>query len=89
MILDLAMPAPPGSHIERIVALEIKQTTVEGDLAEIRNDMKEAKLKVDAMHSVLMQAKGARWAILAVAGLAGTLASIMAEVAAAFWGKHG
>lgn len=30
--------------------------------------------KVDEMHSILLQARGARWAILGVAGLAGFLA---------------
>jgi len=34
----------------------------------------EMKSKVDEMHALLMQARGARWAILGVAGLAGFFA---------------
>jgi hypothetical protein len=32
--------------------------------------------KVDEMHAVLMQARGVRWAIIAVAGLVGFLAGL-------------
>ena len=32
--------------------------------------------KVDDMHAILLQARGVRWAIIAVAGLVGLLAGI-------------
>lgn len=52
---------------ERIAVLEANQMNMRDKLAEV-------SVKVDEMHSVLLQAKGARWAILGVASLAGFLA---------------
>lgn len=52
----------------RIAVLETNVTNMEAKLAEMIT-------KVDEMHAILLQAKGARWAILAVAGFAGFMAS--------------
>jgi hypothetical protein len=58
---------------ERLASLEAR-------LASLEQDVHDMRLKVDAMHNILMQAKGARWAIIAVAGLAGFLAGISAKI---------
>jgi multidrug resistance efflux pump len=56
-----------NAYRERLAALEEKVKNIEDDVREMRG-------KVDEMHAVLLQAKGARWAIVAVAGCAGFLA---------------
>jgi hypothetical protein len=66
----LEMSTPAG---ERLAALEAR-------LAHLEEDVHDMRLKVDAMHSILMQAKGARWAIVAVAGCAGFLAGVGAKI---------
>lgn len=48
--------------------------TLEQQVRDMRDDVHETRKKVEAMHDVLMQARGARWAILALASLAGFLA---------------
>jgi hypothetical protein len=53
--------------VERIAVLEQQMRSMQGDVHETRK-------KVDAMHDLLMQAKGARWAIVAAASCAGFLA---------------
>jgi len=58
---------------ERLAALEAR-------LANLEEDVHDMRLKVDAMHGVLMQAKGARWAIVAIAGCAGFCAGVAAKV---------
>ena len=52
---------------ERIAVLEVQQRNIEVRLTAMG-------VKVDEMHGILLQAKGARWAILGVASLAGFLA---------------
>jgi hypothetical protein len=64
------MSTPPG---ERLAAVEAR-------LANLETDVHGMRLKVDAMHDVLMQARGARWAIIAVAGFAGFLAGVAAKI---------
>ena len=54
---------------ERIAVLEQKVTHVE-------TEMLRMSAKIDDMHAVLMQAKGVRWAIVAVAGLVGFVTGI-------------
>lgn len=54
---------------ERIAVLEQKVTHVETELLRM-------SAKVDDMHAVLMQAKGVRWAVVAVAGLVGFVTGI-------------
>ena len=69
-LMTAHMNMPPG---ERLAVLEARLATLEQDVHGMR-------LKVDAMHDVLMQAKGARWAIIAVAGFAGFLAGVAAKL---------
>lgn len=64
------MSIPPR---ERLAVLEARLATLEHDVHGMR-------LKVDAMHDILMQAKGARWAIIAAAGFAGFLAGAGAKL---------
>ena len=54
---------------ERLASLEQRVAHVESELKRISG-------KVDDMHEVLMQAKGVRWAIVAVAALVGFLTGI-------------
>jgi hypothetical protein len=49
---------------ERIAVLEANQVFMRQQLSEMNENVKE-------MHALLMQAKGARWAILGVASFAG------------------
>lgn len=51
----------------RIAVLEANQRHLEGKITSMSG-------KVDEMHEVLLQAKGAKWAILGVASLAGFFA---------------
>jgi hypothetical protein len=55
------------SEVERIAILEQQ-------MRDMKDDVHETRKKVEAMHDLLMQAKGARWAIVALASLAGFLA---------------
>jgi cell division septal protein FtsQ len=57
------------SQSERLAVLEQKVSHMEAELARM-------SAKVDEMHAVLMQARGVRWAIIAVAGLVGFLAGL-------------
>ena len=54
---------------ERIAVLEQRVIRVEAEVARISS-------KVDDMHAVLMQAKGVRWAIVAMAGVVGFVTGI-------------
>lgn len=55
------------SDVERIA-------TLEAEMRSMKDDVHETRKKVEAMHDLLMQAKGARWAIIAAASLTGFLA---------------
>ena len=54
---------------ERLATLEQKVSHMEGEVAKMA-------AKVDEMHAILLQARGVRWAIVAVAGLVGFLTGI-------------
>jgi hypothetical protein len=54
---------------ERLVMLEQKVSPMEEALDKI-------SAKVDEMHVILLQAKGVRWAIIAVSGLVGFVTGI-------------
>jgi hypothetical protein len=57
------------SHNERLAMLEQKVTHMEAELGKM-------SMKVDEMHAILLQARGVRWAIIAVSGLVGFLLGI-------------
>lgn len=65
---------PNSNDAERIAVLEANQRHMERKIDQMAS-------KVDEMHEVLLQARGARWAIVGVAGLAGFLASKLAYLA--------
>jgi hypothetical protein len=57
------------STSERLVILEQRVSHMEEELDKISS-------KVDEMHAILLQAKGVRWAVIAVSGLVGFLTGI-------------
>jgi hypothetical protein len=54
---------------ERLLILEQKASHMEERLEKM-------SAKVDEMHAILLQARGVRWAVIAVSGLVGFLAGI-------------
>jgi hypothetical protein len=54
---------------ERLVMLEQKVSHMEEELDKM-------SVKVDEMHAILLQARGVRWAVIAVSGLVGFLAGV-------------
>lgn len=62
---------------ERIAVLETNQQFM-------RERIDEMSKNVSEMHALMMQAKGAKWAILGVASLAGFLSGKAAALFAAF-----
>jgi hypothetical protein len=59
----------PATQAERLAVLEQRTSHIEAELARIST-------KVDEMHAVLMQAKGVRWAVIAVSGLVGFVTGV-------------
>ena len=57
------------AHNERLAMLEQKVSHVEAELGRM-------SAKVDEMHAILLQARGVRWAIIAVSGLVGFVIGI-------------
>ena len=62
-------PAMGRSPNERLAVLEQKVSHMEAELDRMSG-------KVDEMHAILLQARGVRWAIIAVSGLVGFLVGI-------------
>jgi hypothetical protein len=54
---------------ERLAIVEQKVSHMEAELDKVA-------LKVDEMHAILLQAKGVRWAVIAVSGVVGFLAGV-------------
>lgn len=52
---------------ERIAAVEV-------EVRHLRAQHESTSRKVDEMHAILMQAKGARWAVLGLASIGGAIA---------------
>jgi hypothetical protein len=65
---------------ERIRALEVQ-------IEHMSATVEHMSSKVDELHSMLMQAKGARWALLAMAGAVGFLSGKIGAFVAAFLPK--
>ncbi len=59
------------SQSERLAILEQQVSHMEAELERMSG-------KVDEMHAILLQARGVRWAIIALAGLVGFLAGHLA-----------
>lgn len=66
-----------GELEERIAVLETNQQFMREQLSEMSTNVKE-------MHSILLQAKGARYAIIGAASLAGFVSGKFAGILAAF-----
>ena len=67
---DLGPPMKASrSPNERLAVLEQKVSHMEEELDRM-------SAKVDEMHAILLQARGVRWAIIAVSGLVGFLVGI-------------
>ena len=65
------------TELERITRLET-------ELEHMSKDISAMSVKVDQMHTILSQAKGAQWAVLGMAGFMGFVASKVGEVAGWF-----
>lgn len=52
---------------DRVIALEVK-------VQHLEDKLDKAATKITEMHDVFMQAKGARWVIVAAAGIGGAVA---------------
>jgi hypothetical protein len=61
--------SPTRSSSERLAVLEQKVSHMEEELDRM-------SAKVDEMHAILLQARGVRWAIIALSGLVGFLAGL-------------
>jgi hypothetical protein len=61
--------SPARSSSERLAVLEQKVSHMEEELDRM-------SAKVDEMHAILLQARGVRWAIIAMSGLVGFLAGL-------------
>ena len=57
------------SENERMAVLETK-------VQHLSDQLEDTHKKVDEMHSLLLQAKGARWVIIGMAAVGGAVASI-------------
>lgn len=57
---------------------------LETEMDVVQKTVEDMSLKVNAMHDVMMQAKGARWLLLGAAGLLGFLTSLLGK-ALPFW----
>ena len=49
---------------------------VEQQVSHMQEQLERISAKVNEMHAILLQAKGVRWAIIAVAGLVGFVTGI-------------
>jgi hypothetical protein len=49
---------------------------VEQKVSHMETELEKVSVKVDEMHAILLQAKGVRWAVIAVSGLVGFLAGV-------------
>ena len=63
------MSPPRRNSTERLVILEQKVFHMETKLGKMSD-------KVDEIHTILLQARGVRWAVIAVAALVGFLTGI-------------
>jgi hypothetical protein len=67
--MEIKMTATRSSSNERLAILEQKVSHMEVGLGKM-------SAKVDEMHAILLQARGVRWAVIAVSGLVGFLVGI-------------
>jgi len=58
---------------ERVAKLEVQMT-------HLNEKLDETYKKVEEMHAILLQAKGARWVIVGLAGVAGLASGVVAKL---------
>jgi hypothetical protein len=58
---------------ERVAKLEVQMT-------HLADKLDDTHKKVEEMHAILLQAKGARWVIVGLAGVAGLASGLVAKV---------
>lgn len=58
---------------ERVAKLEVQ-------MAHLAEKLDDTHQKVEEMHSILLQAKGARWVIVGLAGIAGLASGLIAKL---------
>ena len=58
---------------ERVAKLEVQ-------MAHLSEKLDDTYKKVEAMHAILLQAQGARWVIVGLAGVAGLASGLVAKV---------
>jgi phage shock protein A len=58
---------------ERVAKLEVQ-------MAHLSEKLDDTHQKVEEMHAILLQAKGARWVIVGLAGVAGLASGLVAKV---------
>ena len=73
-----------STNSQRIAVLEAEHKHTIQKLEDVGKRTEAIQVQVKEMHDLLMQAKGARWAIIGVAGLAGFLSGKLAALAAVF-----
>jgi hypothetical protein len=57
---------------ERVAKLEVQ-------MAHLNEKLDDTHQKVEEMHAILLQAKGARWVIVGLAGVAGLASGLVAK----------
>lgn len=62
-----------------------RMAIIETKVQHLSDQLEDTHRKVDEMHAVLLQAKGARWAILAMAALGGAVASFATKLLPITW----
>jgi hypothetical protein len=67
---------------ERVAKLEVQ-------IKHLTAKLDETYKKVEEMHAILLQAKGARWVLIGLAGLAGLASGLVAKLMpwSGFWAK--
>lgn len=58
---------------ERVAKLEVQ-------MAHLSEQLDDTHKKVEEMHAILLQAKGARWVIVGLAGLAGLASGALTKI---------
>lgn len=75
-------PRVDHNALQRLAILETQQDGLKAMLDKMDTRQEQTDRKIDQIHDVLMQAKGAKWAIISTAGFAGFLSGSAAKLTA-------
>lgn len=75
-------PRADHNALQRLAVLETQQDVMQRSVDKLDARQEQMDRKIDEIHDVLMQAKGAKWAIISTAGFAGFLSGSAAKFAA-------